>query len=145
MVPDGNGFVNMSVSSDAFRRLGRSRFQAYVNFVRSSGIFPTTTEVDEIAMELYRWNAETSAVLMRYIPWVEVLVRNAIDEQLRLWLSRQTPQSYDDWIDVADTHPTDRIRALINTAEKDYLSEASRISLIRGTVMRLIGMMSSHS
>ena len=25
-------------------------------------------------MELYRWNAEASAVLMRYIPWIEVLV-----------------------------------------------------------------------
>ena len=36
------------------------------------------------------------------------------------------PQPYDDWIDVADTHPMDRIRALINTAEKDYLSEARR-------------------
>lgn len=86
MVPDGNGFVNMSVSSDAFHRLGRSRFQAYADFARNSGIFPATTEVDGIAMELYRWNAEASAVLMRYIPWIEVLVRNAIDEQLRLWL-----------------------------------------------------------
>ena len=129
MVPDGNGFVNMSVSSDAFHRLGRSRFQAYADFARNSGIFPATTEVDGIAMELYRWNAEASAVLMRYIPWIEVLVRNAIDEQLRLWLSRQTPQPYDDWIDVADTHPMDRIRALINTAEKDYLSEARRTAL----------------
>lgn len=129
MVPDGNGFVNISVSSDAFHRLGRSRFQAYVDFARNSGIFPATTEVDGIAMELYRWNAEASAVLMRYIPWIEVLVRNAIDEQLRLWLSWQTPQPYDDWIDVADTHPMDRIRALINTAEKDYLSEARRTAL----------------
>lgn len=68
MVPDGNGFVNMSVSSDAFHRLGRSRFQAYADFARNSGIFPATTEVDGIAMELYRWNAEASAVLMRYIP-----------------------------------------------------------------------------
>ena len=64
----------MSVSSDAFHRLGRSRFQAYADFARNSGIFPATTEVDGIAMELYRWNAEASAVLMRYIPWIEVLV-----------------------------------------------------------------------
>lgn len=130
-MPERNGFVNMCVSPDASHKLGQSRFQAYVKFVRSSGIFPTTAEIDEIAMELYRWNAEASAVLMRYIPWVEVLVRNAIDEQLRLWLARQAPQSYDDWIDVDDTHPMDRIRALVNTAEKDYLSEARNTALAK--------------
>ena len=150
-MPERNGFVNMCVSPDASHKLGQSRFQAYVKFVRSSGIFPTTAEIDEIAMELYRWNAEASAVLMRYIPWVEVLVRNAIDEQLRLWLARQAPQSYDDWIDVDDTHPMDRIRALVNTAEKQETPRwlrgvsGSRISPIQDMVMRLIEMTSSHS
>ena len=87
------------------------------------------SEIDEAAMELYRWNAEASAMVMRYIPWIEVLVRNAIDRQLRLWLAQQAPQSCDDWIDVDNTRPMDRIRALVNTPEKDYLSEARRTAL----------------
>ena len=129
MMPDGNGFVNMSVSSDVFRRLGQSRFQAYVDFVRNSGVSFADPEIEEAAMVLYRWNAEASAILMRYIPWIEVLVRNAIDGQLRLWLARQAPQSCDDWIDVNNTRPMDRVRDLINTSEKDYLSEARRTAL----------------
>lgn len=129
MVPDGNGFVNMSVSPDVFHRLGQSRFRAYVDFVSGSGVFFMDSEIDEAAMELYRWNAEASAMVMRYIPWIEVLVRNAIDRQLRLWLAQQAPQSCDDWIDVANTRPMDRIRALVNTPEKDYLSEARRTAL----------------
>lgn len=129
MVPDGNGFVNMSVSPDVFHRLGQSRFRAYADFVRDSGVPFADSEIDEAAMELYRWNAEASAMVMRYIPWIEVLVRNAIDRQLRLWLAQQAPQSCDDWIDVDNTRPMDRIRALVNTPEKDYLSEARRTAL----------------
>lgn len=129
MVPDGNGFVNMSVSPDVFHRLGQSRFRAYADFVRDSGVSFADSEIDEAAMELYRWNAEASAMVMRYIPWIEVLVRNAIDRQLRLWLAQQAPQSCDDWIDVDNTRPMDRIRALVNTPEKDYLSEARRTAL----------------
>lgn len=41
------------------------------------------------AIELYRWNLELAGALFETLTLTEVILRNALDEQLRIWNSRQ--------------------------------------------------------
>ena len=66
---------------------------------------------------------------MGYVSYIEVLVRNAIDDKLRSWISKQRVTGYDDWIDVYCADPLGRIRHLINGDGSDHLSEAMQDAL----------------
>lgn len=75
----------------------------------------------ELALALYRWNIEISAAFLEVLAPVEIIVRNAIDRELRLW-NRQRRQpdgsSYGpDWT----INPATQLASLKRT-----LSEATR-------------------
>ena len=49
------------------------------------------------ALELYEWNLTASAAVMQTAAMVEVVVRNALDDQLVAWASDRGTQS---WLDA---------------------------------------------
>lgn len=113
------------------RFLSDARFRVYLDYARKTTGIDDETLLTEAAVDLYRWNVTAASTAIGYISFVEVFVRNAIDRQLRLWLAGQRPDRFDDWIDVRRRNPIERIRALINSPERDYLTEAVNTALRR--------------
>ena len=77
-----------------------------------------------VALELYRWNVRASSLVMEYVSYIEVLVRNAMDHVICAWLENQPVHSVSDWIIVNGDDPLSRIRRLVNTGDKDYFQDA---------------------
>ncbi|MBJ8342991.1 hypothetical protein JGU71_29325 [Antrihabitans sp. YC3-6] len=59
--------------------LSRPRFDTYLAVAGS----------DRAALELYRWNVEMAGALQESLGVVEVMLRNAIDRELKLWNPQQ--------------------------------------------------------
>ncbi len=56
------------------------------------------------AFQLYEWNMRASASVMELTSMIEVIVRNALDRELKVWAARRQPGA--SWFDIAplDTH-----------------------------------------
>ncbi|WP_169173084.1 hypothetical protein [Bifidobacterium oedipodis] len=109
--------------------LGGPRFRAYLDYASGNSGLSDPDDVGRLALELYRWNVRMSSVVMGYVSYVEVLVRNAIDARLCEWIRRQSVSGYADWIDVHGLDPLGRIRRLVNGDGMDHLAEAMQDAL----------------
>ena len=106
------------------RFLSDARFRVYVDFAREYGDLQDDRLVGDLALRLYRWNISAASVAFGYISFVEVCVRNAMDQCLKTWISQQLYHAPTDWLEIGVTDPVARIRALINSEDRDYVSEA---------------------
>ena len=75
---------------------------SHLSSARAATYLAATTSATE-AVKLYRWNTEASGALHEVLGVVEVVVRNAIDGQLRAWNSTRparpgSPPYTDEWI-----------------------------------------------
>lgn len=118
-----------SDSHSLLNLLSESRLGSYRDYVRLHYPHLSPDDEDRLTLLMHRWNVETSAKTMAYIAYVEIFVRNAIDRELRRWLSTQVINGFPDWISPQPSDPIGRIRSLVNTADRDYL-EAARISAL---------------
>lgn len=109
--------------------LSEPRFSAYRAYVaeRYPGLEPDALE--RYATGLYRWNVAASAKVMAHISYVEVFVRNSVDQAIRRWLAARRVDGFPDWVGSRPMDSIGRIRNLVNTADRDYL-EAARISAL---------------
>lgn len=74
------------------KAIGVQRFKTYLSEVKTilgTTESPEILEEMEYALELYEWRAELAGLLQRRIAYFEVILRNKIDEQLRVWNSNQ--------------------------------------------------------
>ena len=110
------------------RFLADARFDVYLQYA-AQYVDADEDRLIELAVALYRWNVQAASMTIGYISFVEVFVRNAIDRQLRQWVASQHITDLPDWLEVGDRDPIGRIRALINSAERDYLTEARNAAL----------------
>lgn len=108
------------------RFLSDARFRVYLDYAREFSALQDAQLVACLAECLYRWNVKASATAFEYISFVEICVRNAVDDCLKEWVKQQPDQTQTDWIIVGATSPVGRIRALINGGDKDYLADAYR-------------------
>lgn len=114
----------------ASRFLADARFQVYLDYGKEhAGFGLSSSESVELAVRLYRWNVDASSLVISYISFIEVFVRNAIDRQLRDWIARQRITNLSDWLEAGEHDPIGRIRDLINSPERDYLTEARNTAL----------------
>ncbi|NMM94978.1 Abi family protein [Bifidobacterium oedipodis] len=107
--------------------LSKPRFQAYLDYAKMTLPNAETSIINSKAVDLYRWNKHAAGKLLPILSDVEVVVRNAIDQQLIHWLREQQGREPSDWIDVGSNTPIEQIRNLINGNNpdcKDYLAEA---------------------
>mgnify|MGYP001042448286 CR=1 FL=1 len=111
------------------RFLSEARLRVYSDYARECSVLRDERSIAVLAMLLYRWNVWASSTAFEYISFVEVCVRNALDHCLQVWVRKQPYQAPTDWIVVGPVNPIDRIRALINNDDKDYLAEAYRNAL----------------
>ncbi|MBH5297509.1 Abi family protein [Corynebacterium ulcerans] len=69
-----------------------SKFEAALSKPRLQPYLSSANENQELAISLYRWNLELSVAFLEILAPTEVIVRNAIDRELRLWnKSRKKP------------------------------------------------------
>ncbi|NEG55147.1 hypothetical protein [Bifidobacterium platyrrhinorum] len=113
----------------AGRYLADARFRVYLDYARERVPDADASRLTELAVRLYRWNVKASAVAIGYISFIEVFVRNAIDLQLREWISGQEITGLSDWLETGKSDPVGRIRSLINSADRDYLTDARNTAL----------------
>ncbi|MBW3090926.1 Abi family protein [Bifidobacterium miconisargentati] len=112
------------------RLFGEARFKVYLDYAKDSMEEGCgESELLPLALELYRWNIRMSTLVMGYVAYIEVFVRNSIDECLCAWISEQPPAPVSDWIDVNRSLPLNRIRRLLNGDGRDYLEEARNAAL----------------
>lgn len=109
--------------------LSEPRFSVYRAYVSEHCPGLERDAVEQYATELYRWNVAASAKVMAHISYVEVFVRNSIDQAIRRWLANQRIDGFPDWLGSQPMDPIGRIRNLVNTADRDYL-EAARINAL---------------
>jgi hypothetical protein len=79
------------------------------------------------ALQLYRWNIELSGALYEAVHVVEVIIRNAVDEQLRIWNGNQrdraTGRSHgSDWL----LDPARVLQRLVGRDIRKALGRATR-------------------
>lgn len=101
------------------QHLSEARFQTYRQ----------CTSSDEEAFALYLWNLRLTGGVFEMIGIVEIALRNAIDEQLRIWNVLQPPrqgQIYDDkWLKsparplwaILNTHTQNGVKSTYNDAK----------------------------
>ena len=83
-----------------------------------------------LAFSLYEWNMEAAAVVMTTTGMVEVIVRNAMDQQLRRWTQRRRDGR--SWFDEA---PLD-LRGIADVAQaRDRATHRGRRAEIHGKVI----------
>ena len=70
--------------------------------------YVASTHTPTQALKLYRWNMKLSGELQQALSLVEVVLRNAIDHELRIWNAAQPPSSRhgvaqytDEWVKLA--------------------------------------------
>lgn len=69
-----------------------SKFEAALSKPRLQPYLIAANGNQDIAMSLYRWNIELSVAFLEILAPTEIIVRNAIDRELRLWnQSRRKP------------------------------------------------------
>lgn len=83
------------------------------------------------ALQLYRWNIELSGALYEAVHVVEVIIRNAVDEQLRTWNSHQrdraTGRSHgSDWLLDGDLRPPEPSRPSRAGPRREYGADGAR-------------------
>ena len=113
----------------ASRFLADARFQVYLDYARRHVDTVDRERLVDLAVRLYRWNVEASAITIGYIGYIEIFVRNAIDHRLCEWVSGQQITGIPDWLEAGKSDPIGRIRALINSPERDYIAEARNTAL----------------
>lgn len=99
----------------ASRFLADARFQVYLDYARRHVDTVDRERLVDLAVRLYRWNVEASAITIGYIGYIEIFVRNAIDHRLCEWVSGQQITGIPDWLEAGKSDPIGRIRALINS------------------------------
>lgn len=102
------------------RLLTRARLRSYL--AASSGDLTA-------ALRLYEWNAHASAAVMATSGMVEVVVRNALDEQLTAWAAARHHAS---WLDAA---PLDTRGAADVTKARDRATNRGRTTEVHGKVV----------
>ena len=117
----------------ASRFLADARFQVYLDYARRHVDTVDRERLVDLAVRLYRWNVEASAITIGYIGYIEIFVRNAIDHRLCEWVSGQQITGIPDWLEAGKSDPIGRIRALINSPERDYIAEARNTALLHCT------------
>ena|SRR6266545_1655151 len=77
------------VESAAGRGWGDAVIRDRLTVERSGSYLAATGQDLERAFQLYEWNIRASAGVLTTTAMVEVVVRNALDEQLRGWVGRR--------------------------------------------------------
>lgn len=89
----------------ASRFLADARFQVYLDYARRHVDTVDRERLVDLAVRLYRWNVEASAITIGYIGYIEIFVRNAIDHRLCEWVSGQQITGIPDWLEAGKSDP----------------------------------------
>ena len=98
----------------ASRFLADARFQVYLDYARRHVDTVDRERLVDLAVRLYRWNVEASAITIGYIGYIEIFVRNAIDHRLCEWVSGQQITGIPDWLEAGKSDPIGRIPRCLN-------------------------------
>ncbi len=110
-------------------RLSHARLRPYLK---------KSNEDPHSAMKLYQWNIELSGAVYETLHRVEVIFRNALDEQLSIWnasqVNQQTGQSHSsDWL----LDPSHLLQRLLGKDIEKAIANASRAVARKGRARRL--------
>ena len=119
--------------SSTFRRLGGDSYREILPLVTAerlgSYLRASCGDISH-AFALYEWNMRAAASIMELTSMVEVLARNALDQELRSWAHRRHPGG--SWFDAA---PLDHQGAADIRKARDRASRGGRRSEIHGRVI----------
>ncbi|MGD8166049.1 hypothetical protein ACEXOS_002405 [Herbiconiux sp. P16] len=111
--------------------LHRSRLQPYLDACRQN---------ERDALQLYRWNLQLTAALQEILSVTEVVLRNAIDRQLRTWNADQLGCERS-WLLAEPGAP---LRSLISRKRKQAIGAASKALLARAPTHPRHGLTPTH-
>jgi hypothetical protein len=107
------------------RAVAASRIEPYLSRER---LVPYRTAVGndlDAALRLYEWNAQVGAAFLEVLGHVEIVLRNALDQQLHSWhASHGLPrQWYHDPLVLLDNHRHEDVRIALERLRRDGKAE----------------------